>query len=182
MLCVSLARSQSTRRLGEDTRASTVRHRNPLSILLSALTTLPNLSSYLYRICIGADGNHTLHKKSKRDDKTDYSLSDGRAFFAESSKMAAFAKAKGKEGRTVVRLLFFSHSIKINVLKIVHQVRTCSGFKVTRSQRAGKFRNMDISGVVAILCLRHGCFFPRAIVDLVGNEQYVWIPHEVMKC
>ncbi|KAI1784608.1 hypothetical protein LXA43DRAFT_901280, partial [Ganoderma leucocontextum] len=45
-------------------------------------------------------------------------------------------------------------------------------FKVTRSQCAGKFRNMDISGVVALTCLCHGCFFPRAVVDLVGNEQF----------
>ncbi|EJF55278.1 hypothetical protein DICSQDRAFT_74779, partial [Dichomitus squalens LYAD-421 SS1] len=105
---------------------------------------------YIYRIFMGADGNHSLHKKSKRDDKTDYSLAGGRAFFADAERMAAFAKKTSKD-RTV---------------------QTCSGFKVTRSQRAGKFRNMDISGVVAITCLRHGCFFSRAVVDLVGNEQF----------
>ena len=51
---------------------------------------------------MGADGNHSLHKKSKRDDKSDYSLSAGRAFFADCEKMAAFAKKTSKD-RTVVR-------------------------------------------------------------------------------
>ena len=36
---------------------------------------------------------------------------------------------------------------------------------------------MDISGIVAITCLCHGCFFPRAVVDLVGNEQCIFEQH-----
>ncbi|TBU21409.1 hypothetical protein BD311DRAFT_743616 [Dichomitus squalens] len=57
---------------------------------------------YIYRIFMGADGNHSLHKKSKRDDKTDYSLAGSRAFFADAEKMAAFAKKTSKD-RTVVQ-------------------------------------------------------------------------------
>ena len=57
---------------------------------------------YIYRIFMGADGNHSLHKKTKRDDKSDYSLSAGRAFFADCDKMAYFARKTSKD-RTVVR-------------------------------------------------------------------------------
>ena len=42
-----------------------------------------------------------MHKKSKRDNKTDYSLAGGRAFFADAEKMSEFAKKMSKD-RTVV--------------------------------------------------------------------------------
>lgn len=50
---------------------------------------------------------------------------------------------------------------------------TCSGFKVGRAQRPGKFRNLDVSGVVAVICIRHGCFRLEAIVDLQKGERCV---------
>ena len=51
---------------------------------------------------MGVDGNHTLHKKEKRDDKTDYSLAAGRAYIADAAQMASFAM-KGAKDKTVVR-------------------------------------------------------------------------------
>ncbi|KAI0706683.1 hypothetical protein C8Q76DRAFT_629932 [Earliella scabrosa] len=110
----------------------------------------PERLRYIYRLCLGADGNHSLQKKTKRDDQSDFSLARGRAFFTN-RRLIDYIKRYPKD---------------------TAKVETCSGFKVTRSQRAGKFRNLDISGVVAISCIRHGCFMPRAVVDLPGGEQF----------
>ena len=93
-----LARGQPPRRLGEDRPRCQVRELCPLSVASFAQIAC---SSYIYRIFMGADGNHSLHKKSKRDDKTDYSLAGGRAFFADAEKMSEFAKKTSKD-RTVV--------------------------------------------------------------------------------
>ena len=51
------------------------------------------------------------------------------------------------------------------------QPETCSGFKVGRAQRPGKFRHLEVSGVVAVICIRHGCFRPGAMVDLQKGER-----------
>lgn len=175
VLCMSLAGRKSPRELGGHRATSPVSTELCSSQDIVDVFLIADHIRYIYRIFMGADGNHSLHKKSKRDDKSDYSLSAGHAFFADCAKMASFAK-KTSTDRTVVCILRCVLSCAVTPsysLCSRYQVRTCSGFKVTRSQRAGKFRNMDISGVVAVSCLRHGCFFPRSVVDLVGNEQCV---------
>ncbi|RDX39433.1 hypothetical protein OH76DRAFT_1367526 [Lentinus brumalis] len=108
---------------------------------------------YIYTPRLGGDGNHSLQKKAKKDDPTDHSLAGTRAFFNDIRKLPGYTGRFPKEQGKIVE--------------------TCSGFKVTRSQKVGKFRFLHITGVVAVTCTRHGCFWPRAVVDLPGGEQFL---------
>ncbi|KAI0703979.1 hypothetical protein C8Q76DRAFT_572048, partial [Earliella scabrosa] len=110
---------------------------------------------YIYRVFFGADGNHSLQKKTKPGDDTDYSLVGNHGFFQDIKKLDNFLEKYPKESAKVVE--------------------TCSGFKVTRSQRTGKFRFLDISGVVAVTCIRHGSFVSRGVVNLPGGEQFALV-------
>ena len=64
-----------------------------------------------------------------------------------------------------------SDILKSSTVLTRHQPETCSGFKVGRSQRPGKFRHLDVSGVVAVTCIRHGVFYENAMVDLQKGER-----------
>ncbi|KAI0693053.1 hypothetical protein C8T65DRAFT_586112, partial [Cerioporus squamosus] len=108
---------------------------------------------YLYTPRLGGDGNHSLQKKAKKDDPTDRSLAGARGFFNDIRELPGYKEKYPKEQGKIVE--------------------TCSGFKVTRSQKIGKVRFLHITGVVAVTCTRHGCFWPRAVVDLPGGEQFI---------
>ncbi|KAH9830168.1 uncharacterized protein C8Q71DRAFT_717179, partial [Rhodofomes roseus] len=112
--------------------------------------TPPELG-YIHACELGGDGNHGLQKKRKRDDPADTSLSEGKGFFVHPEKMKKYLEEISSEPAP----------------------ETCSGFKVGRAQRPGKFRNLEISGVVAVICIRHGCFRPGAMVDLQKGERSV---------
>ncbi|KAH9913611.1 uncharacterized protein B0H18DRAFT_1088007 [Fomitopsis serialis] len=110
----------------------------------------PSELAYIHASELGGDGNHGLQKKRKRDDPDDVSLSEGQGYFVHPSKMQSYLEAIDSEPAP----------------------ETCSGFKVGRAQRPGKFRNLEVSGVVAVICIRHGCFRPGAMVDLQKGERY----------
>ncbi|KAH9929427.1 uncharacterized protein B0H18DRAFT_1084196 [Fomitopsis serialis] len=109
----------------------------------------PTELTYIHACELGGDGNHGLQKKRKRDDPNDWSLWEGRGYFVEHAIMKEYLE--GIDAEPVPE--------------------TCSGFKVGRAQRPGKFRHLEVSGVVAVICIRHGCFRPRAMVDLQKGER-----------
>jgi hypothetical protein len=43
--------------------------------------------------------------------------------------------------------------------------------KAANMQRITKFKNAVISGVVAVICARHGFFLPQGMVDLEKGEK-----------
>ncbi|RPD67426.1 hypothetical protein L227DRAFT_486469, partial [Lentinus tigrinus ALCF2SS1-6] len=112
----------------------------------------PQSLRYIYRWFGGADGNHSLQQKMKPRDDTDYSLVGANGFFSDIRKLDGFLQAYPKDSAKVVQ--------------------TCSGFKVTRSQRTGKFRHLEITGVIAVTCIRHGTFISRGVVNMPGGEQF----------
>ena len=60
--------------------------------------------SYLYRIFLGADGNHSLQKKTKPGDDTDYSLVGENGFFKDVGLLKDFLKKFPKDtAKTVSR-------------------------------------------------------------------------------
>ena len=126
---------------------------------------------YIYRLFLGADGNYSLQKKTKPGDDTDYSLVGDNGFFNDVGKLKDFIKKYPKEDWKIVRLLRgYWGKCHDGTLQLV----TCSGFKVTRSQRVGKFKNLDVSGVISVTCTRHGCFRARGTCDMPGGEAYVF--------
>ncbi|KAH9846525.1 hypothetical protein C2E23DRAFT_715586, partial [Lenzites betulinus] len=110
---------------------------------------------YLDRLILSADGNYSLQKKTKPSDTFDIALSSGQAFFYHSGRPAEPTSAD-----EIVMTRFKSQGI------------TCTGFKVARSQRPGKFKNVDNSGVLCYSC-NHMLFRPGATVDLHTTETWV---------
>ncbi|KAI0362919.1 hypothetical protein BV20DRAFT_1040149 [Pilatotrama ljubarskyi] len=126
----------------------------------------PDHLKYIYRIVFCADGNYSLQKKTKPDDAFDHALSTGQGFFIPHSVMhealskkyhGKSGKGKGKDGETDPQ----------DDLGIM-----CAGFKVVRSQRTGKFKFVDVSGVLSFSC-DHLHFRPGATVDLQTTETWL---------
>ncbi|KAL6299356.1 hypothetical protein BKA93DRAFT_742425 [Sparassis latifolia] len=119
--------------------------------------TLASLT-YIHACELGGAGNHSLQKKRKHDDLNDVSLRLGQGYFVHQDKMTRYMESIKAEPAVCQ--------------PVCSMPETCSRFKVARAQRPGKFRNLEVSGVVAVICIRHGCFCPRAMVDLQKGERY----------
>ena len=48
---------------------------------------------------MSADGNHSLHKKTKKDDPNDMALTTGQGYFTPHSAMATYLETKYKRKR-----------------------------------------------------------------------------------
>lgn len=57
---------------------------------------------YIYRLFLGADGNHSLQKKTKPGDDSDYSLVGDRGFFNNPLKLKGFLQRFPKDTAKVV--------------------------------------------------------------------------------
>jgi hypothetical protein len=57
--------------------------------------------------------------------------------------------------------------------EIVLQKTTCGHLRANRLQNFIKFKNAVVSGVVAVVCARHGFFLPQGMVDLSKGERCV---------
>lgn len=120
---------------------------------------------YIHACELGGDGNHGLQKKRKRDDPNDVSLCQGKGYFVDPDIMKTYLE--GIDSEAAVSQVIHSEVLELKF----RQPETCSGFKVGRAQRPGKFRHLEVSGVVAVICIRHGCFRPGAMVDLQKGER-----------
>ncbi|TDL13548.1 hypothetical protein BD410DRAFT_688437, partial [Rickenella mellea] len=116
--------------------------------------TPPNLA-YIHQIQLGADGNFRLQKKTKQDDPNDRSLCPGRSYFADEDVFNDYLASVGDENAPV----------------------TCTNLKAGNMQRATKFKNCDVTGVGAIMCIRHGLFRRGAIVDFQKGERFSHIDY-----
>lgn len=56
---------------------------------------------YIYRIVIGCDGNHILHKKTKREDPNDVSLANDQGYFVSHTKMSTYLAQSYEKEDTV---------------------------------------------------------------------------------
>ena len=58
----------------------------------------------------------------------------------------------------------------INVNYDLLQKGICSHLRANRLQNVIKFKNAIVSGVVAIVCARHGFYLSQGMVDLTKGE------------
>ncbi|KAI0652689.1 hypothetical protein C8Q79DRAFT_997656 [Trametes meyenii] len=123
----------------------------------------PESLKYLYRLILCADGNYSLQKKTKKDDSADAALSTGQGFFMPHAEMFEYLNKKYHGNGQSTRRSQGGDAEDISL--------TCSGFKVVRSQRKGKFKNVDVSGVMSFSC-DHLIFRPGATVDLQTTETW----------
>ncbi|KAH9852416.1 hypothetical protein C2E23DRAFT_868595 [Lenzites betulinus] len=114
-------------------------HRDPQAI------TVP----YIHRMILGCDGNHSLHKKTKKEDPNDVSLAVNQGYFVNHEHMSEYLKESYEDEETL---------------------ETCSGFRVLRSLRPGKFRFLSLSGLIGTWC-RHVLFRHGGTVDIQTGER-----------
>ncbi|KAJ3014547.1 hypothetical protein NUW54_g1280 [Trametes sanguinea] len=133
--------------------------------------TPPKLG-YIYRMVLSADGNHSLHKKTKPGDKNDVALSHRHGYFIPHETVASYLQQKYKDTE-MTRASVRSQGKRLAVDDVEGDIlMTCNDFKVERSQRPGKFRFMDISGILSYTC-NHVLFRSGATVDLKRGETWV---------
>ena len=68
---------------------------------------LTGISRYIYRLFLGADGNHSLQKKTKQGDDSDYSLVGSHGFFNDPTKLDGFLTKYPKHSAKVVRVIWW---------------------------------------------------------------------------
>jgi Kyakuja-Dileera-Zisupton transposase len=61
--------------------------------------------------------------------------------------------------------------VRGHTLKFCPEIHLCAHLKAVNMQNHAKFKNAEITGVVAVICARHGLFQPGAVVDLQQGEK-----------
>ena len=125
-----------------------------------------------------ADGNHSLHKKTNRGDSLDSALTENQSYITAHSKMQPYLETKYKRKRSKKKTELDEDEPPVSVMFLMLPIQpdeqplqeiTCSGFKVARSQRPGKFKALDVSGIIAVVC-SHLFFWSGAVVDMQTGE------------
>jgi len=94
-------------------------------------------------------------------------LNEGRAYFVESTSYKTYLAHVGVAHEEV---RYHNYKKLINSNHNSLQNCTCSHLRATRLQNVIKFKNAVVSGVVAIMCARHGFYLPQGMVDLSKGE------------
>ncbi|KAH9894232.1 hypothetical protein C8Q73DRAFT_646680 [Cubamyces lactineus] len=122
---------------------------------------IPEHLRYLHRIVLCADGNYSLKKKTKPDDPYDMALCTGQGYIIPHEEMRDYLVTKYHADGGGAAMEPGPEDIPI----------MCSGFKIPRSQRPGKFKFVDVSGVMSFMC-DHLHFRPGATADLQTTETW----------
>lgn len=59
------------------------------------------------------------------------------------------------------------------------QPATCSGFRAGDARRAVKDKGLAVTGVIAVVCIRHGIFRPAGMVNMYVGERCVNNKHSL---
>ncbi|KAF7290181.1 hypothetical protein MIND_01331500 [Mycena indigotica] len=124
------------------------------------IEALPDELKYTSRLVLSADANFKAQRKNKKtkEDSADVALNGGHAFFPDDKLFGEYLKA--------------ATSAKARDPNPEPEGIICNHFNAKTLQNMAKFKNVVISGVVAIQCARHGFFLPGAMVDLTKGEAY----------
>jgi hypothetical protein len=120
-----------------------------------------------YTLFISADGNFRLQRKHKKDDPDDVALNEGRSYFVESASYKTYLTCVGV---APIEVCYHNSKKLINVNPNSLQNGICGHLRANRLQNMIKFKNAVVSGVVAIVCARHGFYLPQGMVDLSKGE------------
>lgn len=111
------------------------------------------------------DGNFTAdHLKTKRPEN-DIALSPGGRYMVEPTQYEAHLKS-AKDFREV------SDSKLYMILNPdTVEISTCSDHKAVNRVSLTQ-GHLQATGIGAVACARHGCFFPQSVVDFQKGERY----------
>ncbi|TFK78066.1 hypothetical protein K466DRAFT_507802, partial [Polyporus arcularius HHB13444] len=109
--------------------------------LLRGWRDVPAFLRFLFRHVESMDGNYGMYHKLKAADIDDVPLTDGQGVFMGSQRLLELTEkwedACNEHGRGLLTVL---------------QEYLCNDFKVRRTQRVGKFKSKDISGIISAVC------------------------------
>ncbi|KZT01724.1 uncharacterized protein LAESUDRAFT_663379 [Laetiporus sulphureus 93-53] len=106
-------------------------------------------TDYRSALFISIDGNFGLKHKKSASNSDDPALSDGTAYFPFNAEYLKYLKA----------------------VKNDEEVSTCNCSKIIESMFQNK-PHYDVTGIIAIVCSRHGFFWPHGTVDLQKGERF----------
>lgn len=128
---------------------------------------LTNFYSHKFTLFISADGNFRLQRKNKKGDPDDVALNEGNGYCVDVGPYKAYVQAiHGGDCDDVGLILLYVDDTS----KKIPQKCICSHLRANRLQNVIKFKNAIVSGVIAIVCARHGFYLPQGMVDLPKGE------------
>jgi hypothetical protein len=126
------------------------------------------LPNWVTRRTIAVDGNfHADHIKMRRPD-LDIRLTDGQGYMVEESQYNEYLSL-AKEPRLVC--LCITVNLNAKRFDLLHQRSSCRNHRAVNTAQSDNRRNLDVTGVVACCCARHGCFIPTSVCDLQKGER-----------
>ena len=115
------------------------------------------------------DANFRAISRPKDGTGLDQHLHAGQMFFRDYQAFQQYL-ARVTEASEVCESIFIAPSVAIIKFR---QASTCSGFKAGDLTREGRYAKLLASGILCLVCSRHGLFYPDAAVDLQKGERYV---------
>ncbi|KAF7288466.1 CxC2 domain-containing protein [Mycena chlorophos] len=111
---------------------------------------------YLYQLFLSIDGNFRLKNRMRPNERDDPSLGPGLGYFVESTPY------------------------KQHLLHYVSEkdISTCASFQALKQKDTRLTRGLRVTGVVGVVCSRHGLVRRRGLGDLQRGERYAnvdWI-------
>lgn len=97
------------------------------------------------------DGNFEMNKLKSKKPHDDVKLSDGKAFLVEDEP----------------------YRRHLTIATEVKEKSTCHQHKAVNEVNLNR-QNLESTGIGAAACARHGCWYPRSVVDFQKGERYVF--------
>lgn len=116
-----------------------------------------------------ADGNFKQDHLAMKRDSEDVALSDGLGFMVARKQFDEYLEEASKQ--TKVPLVSMTYSLILQVPD-VNQVSSCHEHRAVTQQNHAQ-SHLDVTGIGAIACGRHGCFYPHSIVNFRKGEGLV---------
>ncbi|KAF8582493.1 hypothetical protein K439DRAFT_1351087, partial [Ramaria rubella] len=107
---------------------------------------------YIHCFWCSSDGNFKAHKKHKNNNPDNFSPGNGHTYSTEDDNYQRYLSSTSN----------------------TQEKSTCTHLKAVNMQNTSKFKNVEVTGVVAIMCTHHGLIIPGLVVDLQKGEW--WVP------
>lgn len=154
-------------------RVSTFRQigdRIPSSMFLLITLALPRPLIYIFRWkfqrTILGDGNFKQDHLALKNDSDDVPLNDGLAYMVARKRFEDYIASAPTIKQPVSNESFCClcrHSVN------VFQASTCHDYRAVSQENHSK-AHLDATGIGAIACGRHGCFYPNCVVNFKKGE------------
>ena len=128
----------------------------------------PEDERYKDALFIAKDGNFQLCQHDKKLDENDFSVLDGAAYFVDNQKHEDYKKRNQKD--TDVNKEVSGLAFLLLLALMIGKTGICSDFKATNAIKAGRYDGKKKSGVITVVCARHGYALPCGTVDIEKGE------------